>query len=65
METINKLKSFFSNCDITKSCEDSNYYSYIVSGKGIVVIALVSKTNSARCYVHNWYNGKLLKEITL
>lgn len=59
-----KLKRFYPNCDITKSCEDRNYSSYIVSSKGFVVIALVSKTNSTQCYVHN-YNGKLLKEITL
>ena len=59
-----KLKRIYPGCNITKSCEDSNYFSYIVSGKGFVVIALVSKINSTQCYVHN-YNGKLLKEITI
>lgn len=64
MKAEEKLKRIYPDCEITKSCEDTNYHSYIVSGKGFMLIALVTKTNPTKCYIHN-YNGKLIKVTAL
>lgn len=64
MTNEEKLRRALPECMITGSKEDNNYQSFLVSGKGFVCIALVSKTDQKTCYIHN-YNGKLLKTIEI